>query len=70
MYVINIIVMTLLIKDEQINVNGLYFMTIYFFQVCINSRALKAVTDSKEVHHGENEEFQEMGGYSGNGRIL
>ena len=45
-------------------------MTIYFFQVCINSRALKAVTDSKEVHHGENEEFQEMGGYSGNGRIL
>ena len=40
--------MKLLIIDEQINVN----------QVRINAKALKALTGSKEVHHGRMNNFK------------
>ena len=44
--------MKLLVIDEQTNVN----------QVCINAKALKALTGSKEVHPGRMNNFKKWRG--------
>ena len=63
------VLMILLAKEEQVDINGLYFMTIIFFQVCVNTGAIKVLINSKGSIMGERR-ISRNGGYSGNGGIL
>ena len=69
------IVKLLLVKDEQIDITGLCFITINFFQVYINTKMLYVLTGSEGIHHGggrrisRNGGIVETGGSSRNGRI-
>ena len=58
----DIVLMILLVKNEQININGLYIMTIIFHHVCINPKMLWVLTCSKGICHegGGDEESGEM----------
>ena len=63
------IVKLLLVKDEQIDITGLCFISINFFQVFINTKVLYVLTGSEGIHHGGKKNFKKWR-YSGNGRIL